>query len=253
MEELKIKKKAFNPYPGETRTKKKVNKKIWFTLTLFFIIILLLTYIIYNLGKSSSPVGKVISERGLDGGVGDTGTDNKEYRTGNIEGTAKTSYIGGKSYEERDYLTNNIINTILMLRSASNDKDIINVAESVTNLQNDFVQLDKTEIKAGWQTIINCVYDHCNDKNYLDLIDIVAISFFDKDKNVLIHSFVQTIGYWDGQNIIEFSKSITETDRLMQMSNDKKIVELWNSVVECNGKCSEFDGLVFRMINEINS
>jgi len=145
---------------------------------------------------------------------------------------------------------NNLVRLIIELRTYSQNEDLINVAEVITELKANNI-ISSPIARNPWQNIITCVYSSCEDKAYLDLIDVVVITQSNKDTE-LIHSIIETFNYWDGKNLLEFSESLTDTNQLIAKRSDALQLQ-WNSIVECNAECSEFTDQIISLIGKVVS
>lgn len=145
-----------------------------------------------------------------------------------------------------------IIKSIIKLREASRAKNLVNVANFISGLDESFKKINDPTTNMGWQNIVACVYEDCADNRYIELIDDVAILNLEQEKNTIIHSLMETYGLWDGKNLILFSNSLSKTSKLIEDKDDSVINKKWESVVECNGVCADFSERIITLINEIN-
>ena len=149
-----------------------------------------------------------------------------------------------------DY-TSSLLNNILALRTASNNKQIVEVAGLVSEVDKSVEKLNVAEVNYAWNEVLGCVYENCGDSAYVNLIDQIATKDLKAPTNELLHSLIATYGYWNGKTIVEFSESLSKTDELIKKLKDSNAVAAWESLVECNGACEDFSARLFTVMEAV--
>ena len=135
----------------------------------------------------------------------------------------------------------NLINTILKLRKASNTNNLVETAEHYNQIN---TELKGTDLSNRWNDIAACVYEKCEDEKYIALIDSVASKELQNEKNLKIHNLIQTYYLWNGKNEELFSESLTKSN---QELNNGETEQLWKKIIECDG-CEKAGELVLQTI-----
>ncbi len=166
---------------------------------------------------------------------------------------SSSGYKDAQSFQTAQSQSSRLIEYIILLRKASIQEDVVKTAFYITKIEKLIKEMQSQEIVPAWQKAINCAYNSCDDKVFLELIDIAAISELDKGRNSIIHSLIRSASLWDGQNIVLFSESLTQTDKQIEEINSQSVSETWSKTISCNGRCSEFNDLVIDLIEKLNN
>jgi len=147
--------------------------------------------------------------------------------------------------------TKSLIENILLLRENSNDRNTIMIASTITSINKE-IEDSKPVLKKAWQDTLECVFAGCEDDVYLELIDYVALQNL-KGKNQAIHSLIETYTFWNINNVLYFSESLTKTNAYIEEFESEKITALWEDLVDCDGKCIDFTEQTFVLISAMNT
>lgn len=146
----------------------------------------------------------------------------------------------------------NIIQSIIQLREYSKSKDKLSIAIHINDLNNVITDYNDLITQESWKVILECVYTYCKDENYFNLIDSIVIKD-DRKESELIHLIIQLSTLWNTQNTLLFSQVITNANNLIKELNDDKISDQWNSLIECDGNCNNFNDKLLSIINSIST
>lgn len=141
---------------------------------------------------------------------------------------------------------NELIRTILLLRQASKNEDVVKIAKKYILLEDN---LSDTIHNNVWRKVSNCVYIKCEETNYIDLIQSIVSHDLSIDANKKIHYLINTIYLWRGQNEALFSRSLTITNELFE-EEPKKTKDAWEEIISCNG-CSQIHEKTISLIDII--
>ncbi len=147
--------------------------------------------------------------------------------------------------------TNEQLESILELRTESIKQNTIGLAKKISELESVLGDSKEANVRKNWENILGCVYIACQDKDYISLIDSVALTK-KNDKNVAIHSLIETYEFWNSNNVVYFSESLTQTDELIEKLDQEEISVMWQDIVDCNAKCQNFEEQIILTIKEIN-
>ncbi|MBW2968974.1 hypothetical protein KY304_01635 [Candidatus Woesearchaeota archaeon] len=145
----------------------------------------------------------------------------------------------------------NLIHSTIKLRD--NIEDPVVRAKAITDINSLVQELDNSGINEGWRAMAVCIPEGCSDDEYMNFI-ISAINEYPKDieHGYIVKEIIKVHRFWgDSANVIEFSESLTESNKLITELHSSKAANLWNDIVSCNGECEEFDNLFFEMIGVI--
>lgn len=146
-----------------------------------------------------------------------------------------------------NYLT--AMNKVLELRESSKQADTLKIANNVADIDLYLKGLnDATSLLAPWQKVVACVYNSCDDKVFVDLIDTFAIKDLTNIDHQSVHSLIETYNYWDGKNTLLFSSSLTKTNKLILDNYVPGTIGKWNEMIKCNGQCENFTPLLFELM-----
>ncbi len=147
------------------------------------------------------------------------------------------------------------INNLIELKTASKNKDTIRIAELVTLVNRYIDENNDNTILNSWQkNVVGCVYQgNCPDPAYLQVIDTITSANLDNKNSIMIHGVIETANLWNSQNLVIFSDSLTNTNRLIKENGNVNIKDQWNDVVVCNGVCSDFQNKIFNLVKTINT
>ena len=176
--------------------------------------------------------------------------DNKNMATSDSQNDNLPEKTDEGVYIIYNPVSSEIILDILELKQASEDKDIILIADLFTKLDNKFEEISDPIIISSWVQITNCVYDfNCADKIYIDLIDDVSVNYYNQDN--VIHKIIETTNLWNGKHTTSFSKKLTQTNTIISVYNNQQIKDKWQKLIDCNGECSSFNSYILDLIELI--
>jgi hypothetical protein len=143
----------------------------------------------------------------------------------------------------------NLINQIILLRKASNEKNIVETASLVSDINKEVQATGNPSLNSDWGTVAGCVYDNCIDDKYISMIKSATLDSGNANL-VIINQAITTYNLWNGKNLIQFSDALSTTDKSIQGLGDN-VKAKWKEIIECNGQCADFSGLVIGLIDEI--
>ncbi|MBS3137258.1 hypothetical protein J4232_02385 [Candidatus Woesearchaeota archaeon] len=184
---------------------------------------------------------------------GSSGGILKNFPLKDKNGKSITETLGVKS--TATVSNKDTINNLIELKSVSKNKDTVRIAELVTLVNRYIDENNDNNLLESWQrNVVGCVYkSSCSDTAYLQVIDAVASSNLDEKNNILMHGVVETANLWNNPNLVIFSDSLASTNRLVKEYGNANIKDQWNTLVACNGQCTDYMDKVFGLVKTINS
>jgi len=217
-------------------------------LVVVSIVILLSVFSIFNLDfvpNDPTITGKITSAVNQD-----LEQDNKNMATSDSQNDNLPEKTDEGVYIRYNPISSEIILDILKIKQASEDKDIILIADLFTKLDTKFEEISDPIIISSWVEITNCVYDsNCADKIYIDLIDDVSVKYY--NENNVIHKLIETTNLWNGKHTTLFSKKLTQTNTIISAYNNQQIGDKWQDLIDCNGECNSFNSYILDLIELI--
>lgn len=236
--------------------------RISITVLCLVLLVVLLYFVVTRTSGNGIETGFAVSEdksrEDLASGNEDVLLENQELMDGldinAEEGMQDDSAVNSDANAERSNLesTRSAVDSVIALSMKSASDDLVGVASSVRDLDLYIKNLGRDEVTVPWQRLLSCVYDGCTGKDFVNLIDALVVTDLDDLRNKAIHSLIETYNYWDGRNIVLFSKSLPQTNELIVSGFNTDIIAKWNEVIKCNGKCNDFNALVYQLIGMIN-
>ncbi len=134
-----------------------------------------------------------------------------------------------------------------------NAKDPVQKAQLITDIDDLIAQTESEELKDQWERMMECLGTKCPDQAYLDLILVTTVNFEnDLPESSLLINIIATAKYWnDPDHLLDFSKALSLANEQIDALEDKRARKQWQSVVECDGKCSEKYDLFFELIRTV--
>lgn len=140
-----------------------------------------------------------------------------------------------------------IIQKVIELRQEDNT---VKKADLIAATDDLVVALNNRNVDAEWESLTECLSATCSNADYLNLVQTVA--YEERIPNYdLIINLVLTYKYWTGEDVLKFSKALTEVDKGIDALNVRVVTDAWKKIVECDGKCPEKADLYFELIQEI--
>ncbi|MBW3019127.1 hypothetical protein KY329_03010 [Candidatus Woesearchaeota archaeon] len=143
-----------------------------------------------------------------------------------------------------------IILKTIDLRTSSADS--VKKAQLVSALDTLVAQANDANIEEQWTRMTECLAAQCPDDAFFDMV-FVATNEHQTDINNadLILNLLVVNRYWGSEEVVEFSKSLSEVDTQLQELNNRKAKSIWDDIVECNNACADKNGLYFELIRNI--
>ncbi len=144
-----------------------------------------------------------------------------------------------------------LIHSTIKLRA--NAEDPVLRAKAITDINSLVQDLDNSGVNEGWRAMAVCIPEGCSDDEYMNFI-ISAINEYPKDieHNAAIKELIKVHRFWgDSTNVITFSQALTYSNNLINELHSSKAASIWNSIVDCNGVCEEYDNLFFELIGVV--
>jgi len=143
-----------------------------------------------------------------------------------------------------------IITSTIELRATD---EPIKRSQLISNLDSYMAQAANPVLTEQWNKVISCLGQGCPDEAFSDTIFIVCSEFRKDTPNCELIMHLTAINkFWnEPERVLEFSKSMTTTDKIISDSGNRRIIKTWNDLVKCNGKCAEKNDLFFKLIDEI--
>lgn len=166
------------------------------------------------------------------------------------EGKSIAESIGSKLTATSTVSTKETISNLIELKIVSKNKDTLRIAELVTLINRYIEENSDNNLLNNWQrNIVGCVYaGSCADTAYLQLIDAVVLTDLSNKNNLLVHSIIETTNLWNNQNLVLFSDSLAQTNRLVKEYSNANVKDQWNALVACNAQCSDYSDKLFALI-----
>ncbi len=144
-----------------------------------------------------------------------------------------------------------LVNAVLLLREASIDHDTMRIAELVTEIESSIKESEYAEQMNAWNALLECVYSQCEDADYLRLMNLIVSTDLKNTQNRLSHNIIQLYVLWDGKQVVEFSRYLSETNEMIAQIESPVLQDTWKAWIECNGECEKSDELVFALLTEV--
>ena len=111
--------------------------------------------------------------------------------------------------------------------------------------------IDNPLVTEQWGTLLGCLETGCEDSKFFAMVFVLAL-----EENIphrkLITDLVITQRYWGSEeNILIFSKALTDVDSGIALLGSSKIKTEWQTVVDCDGVCEEKNDLYFTLIKDV--
>jgi len=115
----------------------------------------------------------------------------------------------------------------------------------------DFVDsLGNKNVNAEWISLTECLSQTCSNADFFNVVQTVA--YEERVPNYeLIVNLVLTYKYWNGEDVVKFSKALTTVDKQLDVLNIRVVSDAWKKIVECDGTCPNKAQLYFELIGEI--
>lgn len=139
-----------------------------------------------------------------------------------------------------------VLNTIEL----RNEENTIKRADLITKISDLVDQMDSQNVEIEWESLTECLSTECTNADYLNFLQTAAYEG-KIDNYELIINLVLTYKYWNGEDVVKFSKSLTEVDKAIELSNVRVLSKSWDKIVECDGTCPARADLYFDMIKEV--
>lgn len=216
---------------------KLINKSLMYLIGVF---LLLSIFSLFNLDF-------IPDNAGITGNVVSDFSNNSDLKDNNINSENKDLNLNEQNIKlNLNNETDSFLLKIFEIKKASENEKLIEIADLFTNINNKVEKISNSAISSSWLKITNCVYDsNCNDEHYFDLIDTVSIYYED---NNIIHKIIETSKLWNGKHTSIFSNKLSELNKMMNLYEDENIKQSWEELVQCNGKCNDFNEKVFNLI-----
>ncbi|MDO8660848.1 MAG: hypothetical protein Q7K43_03090 [Candidatus Woesearchaeota archaeon] len=144
----------------------------------------------------------------------------------------------------------NLLSLVLDLRQAHQKKNIIDVANLVTDINNAVSQIKNNALSQSWETLALCLASSCSDAQFLEFVRVIALQG-GTSYNQLILEFMTADKYWNTENTVRFSEAVTNVNNEVQHLNKTSLVSAWKSAVDCSGSCSSKTSAMFGFLEEL--
>jgi len=143
-----------------------------------------------------------------------------------------------------------IILKTIDLRGASEDS--VKRAQMISSLDTVVSKVDDPNVEEQWGKMTECLATACPDDAYFDMIFVATNDHQTDIKNAdLLLNLLVVNRYWDSEDVVEFSKSLSEVDTQIQNLQNRKAKGAWDDIVECNNECDERNNYYFELIRTI--
>ncbi len=137
----------------------------------------------------------------------------------------------------------------LELRDYYKDKDTLGISHTVTQIDTIVSKLGSSPLHEMWDTLSLCLARECGDDKFLDFINSIALESIGRMKNAqLIVDLVTANKYWDTDNVVRLSESITHVDIQVRDLNQPETISLWENIVGCGNDCPNRTELSFSLL-----
>lgn len=136
------------------------------------------------------------------------------------------------------------------LRAASDDS--VRRAQLISAIDTLVAKSGDENIDEQWARMTECLGTTCPDDAFFDMVFVSTNDHQADIKNAdLILNILVVNRYWDTEEVVEFSKSLSEVDTQLQELGSRKAKGTWDDIVECNNECAERNDLYFELIRSI--
>lgn len=143
---------------------------------------------------------------------------------------------------------------IIELRENYIQRKIIETAQKVSDIDEEINTMNNTKITNNWETITLCLAENCSEEDFIEFILTVILEKQEEISNgEIIEGLLTANKYWNTDNVVKFSKALTETNQNINLLNDATISETWFKIIDCNGICIEKEELIFEIIKLLSS
>ncbi len=133
------------------------------------------------------------------------------------------------------------------------ETDPVQRSKLISNLDDYVKQSENPVLTEQWNKVLGCLGTRCPDEAFSDTIFVVAKEYQNEfPKSDLIMNIIAINRFWnDPERVLEFSKATTTVDKAISEIGNRRILNTWKEIVDCNGKCPEYNDLFFKLIDEI--
>jgi len=139
---------------------------------------------------------------------------------------------------------------ILKIIELRQEDSTLSKADFIATVDDLVQRVNNKEVDLEWSSLTSCLSTSCTNADYFNLVQTVA--YEERIANYpLIINLVLTYKYWGGEEVVKFSKALTDVDRKMDELNVRVVRDSWKKIVECDGVCPNKAQLYFDLIKEI--
>ncbi len=111
--------------------------------------------------------------------------------------------------------------------------------------------LNNARVSSQWDRLIQCLPQGCADPEYFGFIYLL-VDEVDVPHAPLLANLIVAQRYWGtDENILIFSRALTDVHKGVAGLDSAKVNELWDKAVDCDGTCAEKNELFFSLIKEV--
>jgi len=127
------------------------------------------------------------------------------------------------------------------------EQDTLTRSTLVTQTDQLVRRTNDRQLQGEWSLITECLPQGCDDAQFLNFIALTA-SHLDIKHNELLQNLIGSYKYWNSEDILTFSKAMTNVNLGVDELYSRSLEEKWNQIVECDGQCENENDLYFEII-----
>lgn len=132
------------------------------------------------------------------------------------------------------------------------NQDSVRRAQIISSLDTLIAEAEDPNLDEQWARMTECLANSCPDDAYFDIIFVTINDHQTDIKNAdLLLNLLVVNRYWGTEDVVEFSKSLSEVDSQITELDNRKAKSSWEDVVKCNNECAEKDDYYFELIRTI--
>ena len=123
---------------------------------------------------------------------------------------------------------------------------------NLVSLTDDLISsVNNPKVSESWNRLIGCFDKGCEDKEYFAFL-YTLVTEEEVPHRVLLSNIIVIQRYWGtDENILTFSRALTDVHKGVSGLGSSKVNEIWDKVVDCDGKCVERNDLFFSLVKEV--
>jgi len=140
-----------------------------------------------------------------------------------------------------------IITNVIDLRTEQNT---LTKSQLVSRTEDLVLSAKSRVVESEWRVLAECMAAGCEDTDYFNFIQTV-VNEVSVPNGDLITNVIATYKYWGSDQVVLFSRAMTEVNEGIDALYSRTLSENWKKVVECDSKCENENDLYFELVKGI--